>query len=666
MIIKKLKLKNFRQFKGEQEIIFSTDIDKNVTVVEAENTCGKTTLLQSLFWVLYGELNLDQPQDLLNHEIRKAMLHNQKENMYVQIEIEYEKDLYRLTRGKSYSLQNQKFVESNTITKLEKFNERCDNFEEDTTALAYENLVNIMIPKNLSEYFFFDGERIKTLGKETKESSKSIAKSIKDLLGLTNLIKTLEILKASGPKNCVVKSFRNEYDYNNTTDKKRVELEQKIKEYEKNPNKYDDEITKLEKINENLEKIMDDSEVEMQKHEASKKIQFKVNSLKNAIKEYEHNRENIIDNHINNVGNYIENAYYKKVNNEISDIFNKLEIKEIGVPEMRIGAIDYLLKRKVCICGRPFEEHGIEYNTLIEERRKLPPVSAGEVIRKFKKEYNKKVKYIDIDEIDEKLNKNYSSVVQIGKNIFETEKAKEREELKLDGIVETKISWDKYTNALNAKNRNNNIIEDLNKKKEDADKNYAENIEEIKQYNKVNNKNIKIDKYIAYTEKIYKYLNLIYLKREKELRETLEVEMNKFLEDIYTGERKVKITPDYKIELKYVEDEFNNEISSQSTGLGIIKAISFVEALVKTASIKRMEGQDADDEFPFVLDAPFSTLDEEHMKNTIKSLPPIANQVIIFTMKKDIDQYKKDENNKIGKSYYLNKVSEKYTEIKED
>ena len=122
MIIKKLKLKNFRQFKGEQEIIFSTDIDKNVTVVEAENTCGKTTLLQSLFWVLYGELNLDQPQDLLNHEIRKAMLHNQKENMYVQIEIEYEKDLYRLTRGKSYSLQNQKFVESNTITKLEKFN----------------------------------------------------------------------------------------------------------------------------------------------------------------------------------------------------------------------------------------------------------------------------------------------------------------------------------------------------------------------------------------------------------------------------------------------------------------------------------------------------------------------------------------------------------------
>ena len=48
MLLRTLKLKDFRQFKGEQTISFATDPVKNVTVIMGENGSGKTTLAQAL------------------------------------------------------------------------------------------------------------------------------------------------------------------------------------------------------------------------------------------------------------------------------------------------------------------------------------------------------------------------------------------------------------------------------------------------------------------------------------------------------------------------------------------------------------------------------------------------------------------------------------------
>ena len=41
MLLKKITLKNFRQFKGVQSVEFATDPQKNVTVIMGENGSGK-------------------------------------------------------------------------------------------------------------------------------------------------------------------------------------------------------------------------------------------------------------------------------------------------------------------------------------------------------------------------------------------------------------------------------------------------------------------------------------------------------------------------------------------------------------------------------------------------------------------------------------------------
>ena len=59
MLIKKLRLKNFRQYIGEQVIEFSTEREKNVTVLIGVNTSGKTTLIRAFEWILYNKNEFD-------------------------------------------------------------------------------------------------------------------------------------------------------------------------------------------------------------------------------------------------------------------------------------------------------------------------------------------------------------------------------------------------------------------------------------------------------------------------------------------------------------------------------------------------------------------------------------------------------------------------------
>lgn len=54
MLLQTIELQNFRQFVNEK-IDFSTDPERNVTLIIGENGTGKTTFAQAFFWCFYGE-----------------------------------------------------------------------------------------------------------------------------------------------------------------------------------------------------------------------------------------------------------------------------------------------------------------------------------------------------------------------------------------------------------------------------------------------------------------------------------------------------------------------------------------------------------------------------------------------------------------------------------
>ena len=104
MLIKTLKMENFRQFRGKTQVDFSLDPEKNVTIILGDNTFGKTTLLQAFNWCFYGKVNFDQrPDFLLNYEVSEEMRNGDQQKVEVEITVLHDGIEYIITRSQRYN-----------------------------------------------------------------------------------------------------------------------------------------------------------------------------------------------------------------------------------------------------------------------------------------------------------------------------------------------------------------------------------------------------------------------------------------------------------------------------------------------------------------------------------------------------------------------------------
>lgn len=89
MIIHKLEMYNFRQYIDLQEVSFSTDPERNVTVLIGVNTSGKTTIIRAFEWCLYGKNGFEDPV-LLNSEVRDNMNVGDTQDVWVAVTFSHE------------------------------------------------------------------------------------------------------------------------------------------------------------------------------------------------------------------------------------------------------------------------------------------------------------------------------------------------------------------------------------------------------------------------------------------------------------------------------------------------------------------------------------------------------------------------------------------------
>ena len=144
---------------------------------------------------------------------------------------------------------------------------------------------------------------------------------------------------------------------------------------------------------------------------------------------------------------------------------------------------------------------------------------------------------------------------------------------------------------------------------------------------------------------------------------------------MYHGSRQVTIDDKYRIQLTTTVG--GEKISTdESKGLEAVKNFSFISGLVDLARKKARTIQNSSNEdepelfsteaYPIVMDAPFSNVDEQHIKNISVILPEIAEQVILIIMKKDWTFAEETMGSKVGASYQIEKVdnSDTYSVIR--
>lgn len=190
MILERLVIENFRQFKGRQEIVFSDLRDRNVTIVHAENGFGKTTLLKALLWVLYGKDGLkddfEKPDSILHEGLAYRAKDPNAVTATVELAFKHDNDRYILTR--QLSLAQQRLDAGKTTLTLEVMKDG-QTFSLDRP----QQRIQAIVPDGISGFLFFNGERINYLAEE--RNSAQVTEAIHQMLGLKLLRTTIDDLR---------------------------------------------------------------------------------------------------------------------------------------------------------------------------------------------------------------------------------------------------------------------------------------------------------------------------------------------------------------------------------------------------------------------------------------------------------------------------------------
>lgn len=182
MIFKELHLQNFRQFYGEQAIVFATDTkQKKVTVLHGFNGAGKTTLLNAFTWLLYREFSPDfEDSDRLETEVAFKNL-SPGERLVVSVRLDFE------DRNRNYqAIRSEEIIKDESgkrIVGSMKLSLVCisetGEFEEIQNP---QDSLERMLPKPLYPFFFFNGERIERLANE--DAYEEVEEGVKILLDI--------------------------------------------------------------------------------------------------------------------------------------------------------------------------------------------------------------------------------------------------------------------------------------------------------------------------------------------------------------------------------------------------------------------------------------------------------------------------------------------------
>lgn len=656
MLLRTLKLKDFRQFKGEQTISFATDHVKNVTVIMGENGSGKTTLAQAFTWCLYGDTDFDD-KSMLCKATAQTMLPNAEELVRVELSLVHNGVDYTLIREQRYSKDGTGNLKrpNNTIFKIAYKNN--DGQREFVKDLETDIRMKEILPKELSKYFFFDGERIGNMSKEIRRGkSQEFAQAVRGLLGLSAFTAALDHLKGRAPKVSVIRNYDESYDSRSDS---------KIAQYTKEIEEYDEKITKIEK---RLEEIENEEGIAQDKcSDLNDKIKANADSERLA-KEKERLRQKLqglVQSKISNTSSLLKffnkdaPAYFaKKLMKDSLQQLSEADKLDKGIPDIHARTIEFLIKRGICLCGNKIEVGNDAYKEINKVLEFIPPQSIGTLIGQFVRECELKCKASDslFDDVSDK----YSMIRD-----FETTYAETQNEIKLieenlqgmEKVGELQKDLMKYERALRQLREER---DNLNRQKGSHETTRDRRITERNELTLKDDNNRKIEVYKAYAQYMYDVLDVLYKEKETETRTELEKSVNEIFRSIYNGGFSLSIDEKYNIQIIVNDFEGFNEDVETSTAQSISVIFAFISGVIKMARQSRNPENEmlVSEPYPLVMDAPLSAFDKTRIKTVCDALPKVAEQVIIFIKDTDGEIAETNMGEKVGLRYLFDKKNE--------
>lgn len=646
MIINRLEMYNFRQYIGHQFVDFSTDPEKNVTVLIGINTSGKTTIVRAFEWCLYGKNGFEDPV-LLNSEVRVNMNVGDVQDTWVSVNFTHDNREYTLRRLFKYVCSERKVASDGTVeVSLNKKPEEKLTLEylqsdgQTKTPIDRSNITESMdrvLPRDLSDYFFFGGERISSIANRT-----DLSKAVRGLMRLDVLENARDHLGK------VLKSFQGSIDTSGDANAQRAKdaietYKLQLAQYEQDKANADQQMQYWSEKEKEYSAELAKSDVEQ-----VKKAKAERDRLERTIASEKQRLENAVKAMVDAFNTRPFVFFGMPALKKTMDLLDSVKESTECVPGMDQDSIDYLLNRGYCICGTHLDPNTLPYQRVMEERRKLPPEHIGAVVMNYRNKTEGYMagsesflttlesRYKEIRSIQRTLGQLQDDYdAQAGIIIDDTD-AKAIEVKRKDAharYLEAKSDYDQATQSIGRCKENISNCEDT-----------------ISKYAKSSKKNERIYRMIAYSQAVYEWLNRTYQEKESTVRAQLQQRVNDNFSRMYHGERSIIIDDKYRVRYSDIKTE-------ESDGLKAVKSFAFIASLVSMAKDKILDDQEMQlgQVYPLVMDAPFSNVDEIHIDNICKILPHTANQVIMAVMKKDWGYAADDLERFVGRSYVIAK-----------
>lgn len=635
MLIKKLILHNFRQYIGTQEIEFSIDPDRNVTVLIGVNTSGKTTLIRAFEWILYNKNEFDD-KVLLNRNVADNMQMGETQAVRGTLVLEHNGKEYEISRKQIYTCTGSSVRPS--ISNANIMYLQLDGQTKTEIGSDFDSNIERILPKALSNYFFFGGERVGAIS--TRED---IEASVKGLMGLDVLYNAMAHLRI------VINKLKKSMDFSG--DQKAQDTQKKLDAAYSRQQECEAELATVEEQIEYYQAEKEKYAALLRANEDTKNAQRRreqldtvITGLKNSV---EKDKKELVSAFSRNSFAYFSLPLLKRA----VEMLEKAEDKTESVPEMTAVAIDYILKRGICICGTCISEGSAAEKHLLIEKAKQPPESIGSLVRRYREQAMDYISSSDdyYDSIERKFSRLRADQRELGFRIDEKNKLSET----LKGAKDVSILENHYQDANRRcrefESQRRRLTETIGSCKKDI-ANYEKALEA---YGRANKKNAKVALNIEYAQAVFDWVAKAYRARESSVRGKLEERVNANFAKMYHGSRTIIIDEKYRV--KYID-----VTTEESDGLKAVKSFAFVSGLVDLAkeALTSDDSKEADigpQYYPLVMDAPFSNVDETHIRNISKILPESAEQVIIAVMQKDWEPASAIMAPVVGKSYRIEK-----------
>ncbi|TCD01220.1 AAA family ATPase [Pedobacter psychroterrae] len=685
MLIDHITLHNFRAYQGKQELTLSTNPEKHVTIISGQNGFGKTSLLTSLVWVLYGKLMVDVDEryrkevyesggyhryafKLMNRNALQVATSKEEILIAERAKTQNRLEIGRIDSeiGALYSFSGSivltnifiPHLSCNEVKITRTYNTRKEKEEleilvdgrvnELTRTIGQEIFINdFILPKEIAKFFFFDAEKITALA-EVKNIDEKLyfSKAYNEVLGIkkyTDLKQNLENLMLRISKKSASKG-----------DLRRIEeLQQRQNKLETLANVHFRDLERKEQDLLIKKADLAKSQEELVRTGSSMSDQ--------ELNEYRKMRINLREAMAKNKADFselLELAPFAMLMGKMALVKEQIALEE---RQQHVHLINSLLKEKYEILKNALaslkEADQNEIEVILQAHLQMDVNQSIDVLLNFTPDQVSQFHNI-YSNLRNAYAKQFKALVAEGKRLQSSfniahKKIQDADLKATDPVIRAlKANYDE-TNA---------EVEKLNEKvgylKAEL-KNTEQELATIQRQLSEQTKHIKVERQdqekadttTRLIQQLETFLFQLKLKKKASLEKNIKKELNSLMHKQAFVERvEVKIEGDL-IDIDLF-DTTGNTINKEglSKGEQQLYATALLKALVTESNIQ----------FPVFIDSPLQKLDKRHATNIIKEFyPSVSSQVVLFPLlEKELSQ---EEYQlllpKIGKAYLIKQES---------